>query len=305
MQLKRSATIGLAVSGAVSAQRPTDVSICDYYTTAVLTNNTAANQLTLLTVLVNTVVIGNYTMPNVGITVPGILAIGDFNGTKVNLLPYFNGALASSNRGGSSGVSVNFLDGGGAAPLLKNMPADDMTSNQYFLLTHLYSFFGALLGCSKYGMAGFAAYNGQASMYNVHKFMDLDAAEVGYFISQVAMAGASLGVANSDLQAVGTALGGLFNVRCGPPTTAIPAQGPQLQSICIDSSCALSPNSSCDSYAAPVAPQNASTSMPSSTMGTMTGTATTSATAIVSKAAAAATGVSLAAAACGLAALLL
>ena len=62
--------------------------------------------------------------------VPGILAPGQFNGTKVNLLPYFNGGLLSSNRGGTSGVSVNFLDGGGAAPLMKNMPANDTSSNQ-------------------------------------------------------------------------------------------------------------------------------------------------------------------------------
>lgn len=51
-------------------------------------------------------------------------------GTDVDLLPYFNGGLKSSNRGGSSGVSVNFLDGGGAAPLMKNMPADDDSSLQ-------------------------------------------------------------------------------------------------------------------------------------------------------------------------------
>ena len=69
-------------------------------------------------------------MPNVGIKVPGILAPGEVNGTAVNLLPYFTGDLASTNRGGSKGVSVNFLDGGGAAPLMKNKPADDDSSNQ-------------------------------------------------------------------------------------------------------------------------------------------------------------------------------
>ena len=70
------------------------------------------------------------TMPNVGVSVPGILAPGEVNGTSVNLLPYFDGSLASSNRGGSSGVSINFLDGGAATPLKKNMPADNKTSNQ-------------------------------------------------------------------------------------------------------------------------------------------------------------------------------
>ena len=69
-----------------------------------VTNNTASNQYTLLTALVNTVVIGNYTSNMTA--VPGILAPGEFNGTQVNLAPYFSGALASTNRGGSRGVSV-------------------------------------------------------------------------------------------------------------------------------------------------------------------------------------------------------
>jgi hypothetical protein len=52
----------LAVAAAVGsalAQRPANTSICDYYTTALLKNNTAANQMTLLTLVVNTAVIGN------------------------------------------------------------------------------------------------------------------------------------------------------------------------------------------------------------------------------------------------------
>lgn len=120
----------LALVGAAIAQRPTNTSICDYYTTALLKQNTAKNQYTLLTLLVNTAVIGNYTQPNVGIKVPGILAAGMYNGTEVNLLPYFDGGLASTNGGGSSGVAQNFLDDGGATPLLMNMPANGTNSNQ-------------------------------------------------------------------------------------------------------------------------------------------------------------------------------
>lgn len=54
-----------AIVGAVAAQAPAGTSICDYYTTALFTNNTAANQYTLLTLLVNTAVIGNYTQVRV------------------------------------------------------------------------------------------------------------------------------------------------------------------------------------------------------------------------------------------------
>ncbi|KAF7560417.1 hypothetical protein G7046_g3737 [Stylonectria norvegica] len=269
----RFSTIAVAAAAAVSvsAQRPSDTPICDYYTKALLKNNTAANQMTLLTLLVNTVVIGNYTMPNVGVKVPGILAPGKVNETEVNLLPYFNGDLASSNRGGKEGVSVNFLDGGGATPLMKNMPADNKTSKQYFLLTHLYQFFGSLLGCSMQGMTGFDAYNGTASMYSVHKFMNLNYAETTYFIQQVGMAAASFGVATDDITAVATALAGLFDVKCAPATTAIKAQGDQLQSICIAEDCPLAPNSTCAKYDAAVAPKNASDSTASAS-GTATGT---------------------------------
>jgi hypothetical protein len=37
------------------------------------------------------------------------------------------------------------------------------------LLTHLYEFFGALLGCSMQGTADYPAYNGVPSMFDVHK----------------------------------------------------------------------------------------------------------------------------------------
>ncbi|MCJ1472810.1 hypothetical protein MMC13_001459 [Lambiella insularis] len=272
-----------ALIGTALAQRPSDVSICDYYTQALLKENSAANQYTLLTLVVNTAIIGNYTMPNVGISVPGILAPGEYNGTKVNLLPYFDGGFASSNQGGSSGVAVNFLDDGGAAPLLKNMPANGITSQQYALLTHLYQFFGVLLGCSLEGTSNssFPAYSGEGSMYQVHKFMDLNPAEVGYFITQVGLSAASFGVADSDVTAVGMALAELFDYRCSPPAVVVPAQGAQLQAICTNDACSISPNASCSVYAPAMKPAVANASLVSgqgantttSASGRMTGTA--------------------------------
>lgn len=41
------------------------------------------------------------------------------------------------------------------------------------LLTHLYEFFGGLLGCTEVGMSGFPAYAGSASMYEVHKYVNI------------------------------------------------------------------------------------------------------------------------------------
>ena len=124
------ACVGLVVAGNSSGSgRPSSVSICDYYTKALLKQDNAKNQQLLLTLLVNTVVIGNYTQPNHN-AVPGILAPGTYNGEKVNLLQYFDGELASTNQGGKCGVVVNFLDGGGAAPLMQNKPANCTKCNQ-------------------------------------------------------------------------------------------------------------------------------------------------------------------------------
>jgi len=107
----------------------TDALCSDYYTTALLKDNNATNQYTLLTLLVNTAVIGNYTQPNHN-AVPGILnPNATFNGSSVNLAKYFDGALKSTNDNGQ-GSAVNFLDGGGAAPLMMNKPANDTTSKQ-------------------------------------------------------------------------------------------------------------------------------------------------------------------------------
>ena len=234
----------------VNAQRPANESICDYYTTTLLMNNTAENQMTVLTLVVNTAVIGNYTKPNVGIMVPGILAQGQMQeGIPVDLLKYFNGSLMSTNRNGVAS-SVNFLDDGGAAPLMMNKPANTNTSARYFLLTHLYQYFGTLLGCSMQGMAGFNTYQGSPSQYQVHKFMNLTKYEMDYFITQVGLAAASFGVAADDVMAVGMALNDTFNQRCSAPAAVIPAQGAQLQAICIAPDCALATSAVCDQYSA-------------------------------------------------------
>ncbi|GLI81686.1 hypothetical protein PoHVEF18_010073 [Penicillium ochrochloron] len=139
-------------------------------------------------------------------------------------------------------------------------------------------------------MTGFAAYSGDASMYEVHKFMVLDPYQMGYFIEQVALSAASFGVATSDIEAVGQALGSLFNYRCSPKTTVIKAQGPQYQSVCTDQSCPLADNAVCDTQPAMEQPlvanatladgegRNAtgSATMSGGATGTATGTATMS-----------------------------
>ena len=114
--------------------------------------------------------------------------------------------------------------------------------------------------------------------------MDLSYAEVGYFITQVANSAASFGVAKDDLTVVGNALTSLFGVRCSAPTTIVSARGPQLQAICIDSTCPLAPNATCSAYANATEPSIAVSSlMPSETAssnGTATGTSSASTTSV-------------------------
>jgi hypothetical protein len=118
----------------------------------------------------------------------------------------------------------------------------------------LYEFFGYLLGCSALGQNGFPAYGGSTSMYNTHKFMDLNAHELGYFITQVGTAAASFGVTNDDVTAVGMALNNAFGYRCAP-AAAIPSSAPaDLQAICIASDCPQSPMATCAAYANVTAP---------------------------------------------------
>lgn len=84
-------------------------------------------------------------------------------------------------------------------------------------------------------------------MSAAHRFMNLDANEVGYFITQVGMAAVSFGVSQEDATAVGTLLGSLFNVRCAPPVAfpAGPGAKQASQSICLASSCPLADKADC------------------------------------------------------------
>lgn len=124
----------------------------------------------------------------------------------------------------------------------------------------MYQYFAYLLGCSQYGMTT-SPYAGSTNMYQVHKYMALDNAEVGYFIEQVGMAAASFGVSESDVQTVGKALMDAFGYKCEPPMAIPKSAQPELQSICIADDCPLSPNATCSSYAAVVQPKSANGTM--------------------------------------------
>lgn len=78
-----------AIASVAAQQTP-----CDKYTTALLKTNNATNQMTVLTLVVNTALIGNYTNPAgpAKNAVTGILNPGQVNGTgpMVSLLQVCN-----------------------------------------------------------------------------------------------------------------------------------------------------------------------------------------------------------------------
>jgi len=110
--------------------------------------------------------------------------------------------------------------------------------------------------------------------------MDLSYAQVGYFITQVALSAASFGVAKEDIAIVGDGLGKFFDFKCSPAATIIPAQGAQLQSICTGEGCPLDPNAVCAQYQnfnppTSVAP-SATATVSTISSGTVTAATTTS-----------------------------
>lgn len=202
-------------------------SICVKYTKAVFGDDTAANELALVTAVVNRAVLGDTNS-----SIPGILA------DEGGLAPFFTGAGPTTNRGGDTGVAVNFLDGAGDLPAL--------TGNTGILLDHLYQFFGALLGCAA---AGFPAYTGDPDMLRVHKFMSITQEMNDFFITQVGLSASSFGVTDDDVMAIASVLDSTFNTRCPPPVMAgdgLPAflvgTNP---SICQDPSCPLDEDGPC------------------------------------------------------------
>jgi hypothetical protein len=105
-------------------------------------------------------------------------------------------------------------------------------------------------------------------MYNVHKFMDLNTAELGYFIEQVGLAALSFGVDPADLTPIAQALGTLFGQRCAQPVSVLGGSVPaELQAICTDDSCSQAANATCSSYAPATPPRHCNATGASPTGG--------------------------------------
>ncbi len=140
--------------------------------------------------------------------------------------------------------------------MLSGVPAWDSSSNQYRfflkrpllrgyssnptprLMTHFYQYFGILLGCDE---LSFPNYTGNPSQAAVHRYMDLKAPEMHYFIHNIYDAALTLGVEGPDLVthvgdaiSIGVGLDNIFNKKCSPPQKVAMYQPSEPQSMCHD-----------------------------------------------------------------------
>ncbi|KFY73859.1 hypothetical protein V499_06067 [Pseudogymnoascus sp. VKM F-103] len=240
----------------ILAQRPSTISICDYYTQIEYGTASEGNQLKLMQSIVALAFAGPKSIPskNVPKELTGILNPGVQGSQRVDLLPFFNGSLASTNLNNQP-VGINWLDDGVLTPLSNYLSGKTQSvvlsssSNEYRLFGHFYTSFSHVFGCSL-PPADPPTPGGSLNLAYAHKFMSLDFAEVAYFIDQLTRAAEFYGFSTADAQALNTRMNSMYNSRCALPVTFNPQQGPQLLSLCQDPSCPLAvPNSDCGPYA--------------------------------------------------------
>lgn len=112
------------------------------------------------------------------------------------------------------------------------------------LFTHWFTAFGFIYGCSlapKFPRTADAG--GPLSIAYVHKFMNLNQTDIGYFIDQLTVASKYFGFSDEDAKTLDTYMNARYNVRCAPPING------QLYSICFADECPLAqPQPDCDAY---------------------------------------------------------
>lgn len=234
------------------AQRPSNASLCDYYATSLYGANTTDNQFRLIQSILALAFAGGSGLANVSTELTGIFNPGTVvnpNGTTipVDLQPWFNGSIDSTNLNNLP-VGVNWLDAGGKAPLQAFLNGQTSsivmsnTTNEYRLFNHWLGAFSHIFACSLPPTLP-ATTGGQLNLAYVHKFMDLNQTDIGHFIDQLALSSSHWGFSASDSSQLSIQLNAKYNVRCSP------AVGTQLYSLCQDDTCPLAETPDCAAYA--------------------------------------------------------
>ena len=134
------------------------------------------------------------------------------------------------------------------------LPLRPIYANSYprsRLFAHFFGAFSNIFGCSDPPAQppSSSGSSSSLSLAYVHKYMNLNYTDLGYFINQLSMATTKYGFSDQDSQTLNTDLNGLYNVRCAPPVTEHSTQGPQLLSLCQADTCPLAvPDADCAAY---------------------------------------------------------
>ncbi|EFZ02935.1 hypothetical protein MAA_00009 [Metarhizium robertsii ARSEF 23] len=226
------ALLTLLLGRVILADRPNDQSICDYYASQRYGASNSTTQLRLMQGIVAYAYAGGNTLPNPATNSTGIFNPGQFNGYNVYLRPWFDGSKATTNLNNQA-VGVNWLDGGGTEPLIAFLNGSTKSAdikngtNQY---------------CSQYKTFLDSSFTPLTPAY-VHRFMDLNQTEVGYFIEQLIAASKYYGFSDTDATTLSTFMNARYNIRCAPPANG------ELYSICLANECPLAaPDANCDAY---------------------------------------------------------
>lgn len=115
-------------------------------------------------------------------------------------------------------------------------------------------------------------------MYSVHKYMNITAAEFGFFVHQLGLSLRALGVADSQVKTFNNTVISSFGQRCSSAKSIIPGQSSQLQAICTDGSCTKASDPDCAAYAAAASSAPASSSARASSTQAISSSTSTSAT---------------------------
>ena len=222
-----------------SLVRPLNVPICDFYTQALLNENSEANQKKFISLFVGTIFAGNFTATANNLPVSGVLVPSVFMGEAVDLRPFFTGANPTTNANGQAS-SVNFLDGGDINLLTQGKASNDPNSKQERMFNHMYQIFATMAGCSRQGGQAIPAYAGNPSMAEVHKFMGLNIAKISFFNDQVSQAARAIGMTAADAKVFKDGLENTFNIQCAPPVKIAPNGPPAPQGFCLDVGCQVS-----------------------------------------------------------------
>lgn len=222
----------------VAANRSEDMPICDYYARNKYGENNKTTQLKLMASIVALAYAGGNGLNASHSDNTGIFGYGSFQEKPVRLAGYFDGTKQTANFNGNPSA-LNFLDGGGVNPLTDYLngsssliPDIKQGTNQYTLFTHWYVAFGRIYGCSKAEEFLDKKYRTLTPAY-VHKYMNLQKHEIGYFIHQLILASSHFGFAAQDADTLETLMNSRYNLKCKA------AENGTLTSICLNNNCPL------------------------------------------------------------------